>query len=764
YDDRQGKIRARIDDLDLSARGSVSGDRTRFATTTTIGGLTVKQGGVTWLDRVKVDAKVALDAAASGQYTFGDNTVSLNALPLAFSGTVWPKEAATDLDLKFQVLDTTFKSVLSLVPSAFDDSFRGVDASGGLALTGSAVGAYRSADALPAFDVALSVTDGRFKYPSLPTGVDDVDLTLALHHPGGPKDALVIDVPAMSLTAAGTRVRGQAHVEHPVTDPDLTAKIAGVVDLAALRKALPTAAEAAPPSGRVELDVDVAGRMSAFQSGKTDRVKAEGTVSGTDVRYVSEGWPDLMIRSFDVGLGPQTAELRDARISYDDSDLRVNGTADGLLPYLMTDTGTLVGRFHLLSNRLDLRPFQGEEVEAPAASVPPGPAPGTAEPMIVPVPGNVDLAGTAKIGTLVMTDTATMTDVDGTAIVRDGAVRMDSIHASMMGGTVALSGVYLAPTADSADLDLTITGVKLDIAQTVKSFVTMRKLAPLLDGVTGRYDSGITMKVRLGPDGSPDLRALASSGVLAPAAASLRPAALAEASQKLGGDRFGQLDVGGTEIRYVFDNGKVDLKPFTAKLGPAPVTIAGTAGVVDETLDFLLKAKIPTNLLKGTPLLATAKKALGKTADVTVKLTGTWDRPKVAIGLDGGALLDAVKDVADDVLTDALAEARRQGDALVVAAEAQASTLRAQGKLAADKLRSEAKKQGDKLVSEAKGNPLKEAAAKEGAKQLAAQAEKGAVKAEAEADKAADALVAEAKSKRDALLAEAQRKKDAATR
>ena len=116
-------------------------------------------------------------------------------------------------------------SLLSLVPSAYDDSFAGVDAAGTLRLSGTAKGRYVDSDRLPAFDLDLAVENGRFKYPQLPSGVEDIALALTLHHPGGPKDALVVDVSSLSFRTAGAPVKVRAHVEHPVTDPDVRATV-----------------------------------------------------------------------------------------------------------------------------------------------------------------------------------------------------------------------------------------------------------------------------------------------------------------------------------------------------------------------------------------------------------------------------------------------------------------------------------------------------------------------------------------------------------
>lgn len=198
--------------------------------------------------------------------------------------------------------------------------------------------------------------------------------------------------------------------------------------------------------------------------------------------------------------------------------------------------------------------------------------------------------------------------------------------------------------------------------------------------------------------------------------------------------------LGGARVGYAFRDGRIKLDPFTAKLGRIPATVSGTAGVLDRSLDLTMALRVPTAGLAGSPLLASAKKVVGKDVDVRVRLTGTWKDPKVTVGVEGDPALDAVKSVVTEGIDAALERAQAEADRILGAARE-----------AADALRAEGKKKGDQLVKDAKGNPVKEALAKEAAK-----------KVQKEADKAADKLLVEAKAKADELIAAARAKSSSA--
>lgn len=762
YEDQRTGDRIVLDDLGLRSRGDFSQARVRLDTDATIGALSARWGGVTWLSDTRWAADLALELdQQTGALSFGENTVTVNALTVGFRGGLEPVGDDWRMDLGFDTRDTSFKSLLSLVPSAFSSGFDGVDAAGTLSLAGTARGLYRSeGDHLPAFDLAVKVADGRFQYPGLPTAVERIGLDVAITHPEGPTDGVVVDLKRFALTAAGQPVEGRLRLSTPISDPAVDAEIVGKVDLAALRASLPAEAGAPTATGRLDLDLRVSGKASDFTNQAFDRVTAAGRFRGQDLRYESEDLPVVVtFDQLDLELSPQQAKVAALALRYGDSDLKAIGQFDNLVPYWLADA-TLVGSLALESRKLDLRPFQTDE-EAPAEA-----PPGEDEAVIVAIPTDLDFTLDTKIGQM-RTDEFDLDDVRGRVTMRGGALRMEGMKASMLGGEVTFDGSYVAPTDEHADVDLTITGFELDLPKTLATFETFERIAPILKGANGRFDTGLQMATRIKRDGTPDLSILSSKGVFTPAGLTLQPKALADASAQLKSKKYESLQVAGAKVAYAFENGRVRLDPVATKLGGAPATLKGSFGVLDRTLDLKLATKIPTAALAGTPLAAQLGGAVPKEADVELRFGGTWDAPKVTVALEGMAeVVDAVKEAAIDrakeeagkVVTDLVAEARKAGDALIAEAEKAAALVRSEAKVAADKVRSEAKKQGDKLVRDAKGNPLKEAAAKEASKALTREADEQAGKLEREAGRKADGLVAEARKQKEKLIADAEAK------
>ncbi|MFN7144452.1 MAG: AsmA-like C-terminal region-containing protein [Myxococcota bacterium] len=609
----------------------------------------------------------------------------------------------------------------------------------------------------------LQVNDGAFRYPSLPTSVDGIQVDLAVRHPEGGVDATEIDLPRFAANVGGAPITGSLRLRNPVTDPDVAATVVGALDLALLRQALPPSD--ATYAGKAAVDLDVRGRVSQFTAQAVDQVTARGTLRLEDFRYTTPEQPvPVEIDRLHVTLDPRRADLAELSMRLGASDLAARGTVDNLVAYVLTDA-PLVGRMDVTSRFLDLDAFTGGGSEAVASSdgatrgASAGAAPVDAGSRVVVVPTDLDFGLTARAGR-VRYGGHDASDVTGTFALKDGALRIETLRMGLLGGRVELSGAYAAPTDAHADVDMRIEMVDFDAGATVAAFDALGEIVPVARGARGRFDSGFRMQARLGPDLAPDLPTVFSDGRLRTKALSLAPAFLGDVAEKLGNTRFRTLDLDDADLRFEMKNGRVAIAPTSLKVGGVAATLGGTTGALDRTLDLDLAMEVPVASVKAADLLGAIGAAKGGAADVKVKVGGTYDKPTVR--LDVGGVADAIEEkvaaVVEDVTDRLLAEARAKGDALVAEAERLAAKGIAEAKKQGDALRAEAKKRADTLAAEAKGNPLAEAAAKETKKKLLAEADKKIAKLEAEAASKARAGVDAAKKEQARLLREAEAK------
>lgn len=762
YDDQQGGTFVELLDLDHKGEGKINQDRLHLATHTDIASLTVRDGGVGLLNKTRWAADVDLDLDQNnGQITFGDSTIKVNNLAMKLKGSVLPRGDDQVLDLTFSALETSFGSVLSLIPSVYKTDLKGYEVAGTFAMNGSVKGTLAAeGEDLPAFDLALTVEDGHFKGPDLPTALDAVQVDLAVHHPGGPTDLVEVDLRRFHMEITGSPLDGRLKLRHPTTDPDIDTQIKGRLDLASLRTAL-------PPSdlsykGTMDLDIDVAGRVSAFENAELDAVRARGVVQLKDTEYAAEDLPaPVQIDSMKLTLDPQRADLADFQLRIGASDLAAKGTVDNLVPYLLSDK-PLKGRMELKSNFLDLDALSGDE---PAARE--NKEKGTST--VTPVPKNLDLALSADLKR-VRFDGDEYQDVNGTLSVKDGVLRLNPLSAKLLGGSLKLVGTYAAPTAKGADVDVQVQMDRFQVAETVDHFDTLGRLAPIAKGASGQFSSSFQLQTRLGVDMAPDLPTLFSKGSLSFVGVSVVPTFMEKVSDALKNKGIKGLDLNNTSLLYLVQNGKINLDGQSLRVGGLAASLAGSVGALDQTLDLKLDLSVPVGQIKATELLDSLGVAQDGDARLRIGIGGTYDKPTVKVSLADGSVVDNIREAATAAAVAVVgAEAQKlldaakaKGDELIAVAQKAADQLSAGAKEAGDKLRAEAKKQGDKLKAEAKGNPLAVAAANETAEKLNKEAKKKADKLQTEADRKGKAGVDAAKKEADRLVSDAQAKLNAA--
>jgi hypothetical protein len=752
YDDQRAYLGAWVTGLDHRGDGSISGETYRFDNHTTIGSLTVRDGPVTWLKGVAVQAELPVTYQGdTGRIDLGASTLTLNDLTVGFEGSVVPAGEDLALDLSYRAVEASFRSILSLVPGVYSADFADVQTSGTLSLSGSVVGTLPAeGDDLPGFALEVQVSDASVRMPDLPTGVDDIQLDLAVGHPGGDPDNIQVDLRRFRMAVAGSPVTGSLKLRQPMSDPEVEAVAKGRIDLAQLHRALPL--EGVEYRGLLDMDLKVAGRISDFEAARVGRVEAAGRFTLQDVVYRDAELPELVtVSRFSAELGPRDTEISELDMRMGASDLRGSGRFEGLVPWFFAD-GDLGGHLSLHSARFDTNPWledDGSEAGEPDAS------------SLVAVPRDLDLALDADFDTVIY-EQLELTDMVGRLRLVDGAARIEDLDFTMLGGRVSMSGSYVAPTDERADVQLDVDMVDFEVGKVAAAFETLRIIAPVAERATGRFSTDFELSTTLGADLSPDLPTLLSAGLLSSRSLVLQPAFMEKVGSKLGNDRFASIDLERGQLGFRIANGRAQLQPLAVSVGGAEGSLSGSTGVLDKTMDLLLDLKVPTRAIKGSELLDQLGAASKGKVDVQVKIGGTFDQPTVAIGAPGmveavrDAVTDAVQDRVEQVTSALVDEARAAGDELVAQAEKKKEQLVAAAQTQGERLKDEAKKQAQKLEDKAAGNPLAEAAAEEAGKKLKQEARKAAKKLEEEAEKKGDALIDAASSKRDELIAAAE--------
>jgi len=230
-----------LEGLNMKGGGDITTERFDLATELAIEKVGFEYDEVKYLNGQSLDGNVVLDMNyVDYTFTFKQNHLNLSDFGLHFDGFFGMPDEGYDLDLTFASEETTFKSLLSLVPEYYAGDISDLTAEGNVQFDGALKGLYSfEDDGMPAFRFNFRIDDGAFNYPGLPSALQDVNLHVLVDNPSGNIDETAIDVPTLGLTMGTTgRVEGTASVRG-LSTPEIKTDLEGNLDLHALATSLP---------------------------------------------------------------------------------------------------------------------------------------------------------------------------------------------------------------------------------------------------------------------------------------------------------------------------------------------------------------------------------------------------------------------------------------------------------------------------------------------------------------------------------------------
>lgn len=699
YDDKKGGTYVSLEDFNFSGSGDVTQDIYKLQTKTSIGSLTFKSGALAYLSKAKIEAKNDIDVdQKNSKYSFKSNEIDLNDLGLLFDGFVQMNKKNIAMDVTFKSKQAEFKSILSLIPAIYKKDFSQLKTSGTLALDGAVKGSYDSLS-MPAIKLNLQVGNAMFQYPSLPTAVNNINIAASINKPQGSMDLAVVDVPKLHIEIGTDPIDAQIHVSTPVSDPNVTAKVNGRVDLSTVPKMYPMDGLKAL-TGILVAKLDFKGKMSDIDKKNYQAVQADGDLKITNMVYDSKSTP-MAVNVSDLGLtfSPKNVTLSSLNAVLGKSDFSASGTLDNFMGYFF-GKGSLTGVINLKSNNFDANEWLTSSTSStpatPAKPATPAAPASTSGTQYFQVPKGIDVTANSQFGKITYAKIV-LTSVKGNIHVFDEAIHLDNLSANLLGGSATISALYSTKSSKTPQVTFSYDIKTFDMKQTADLVDMSSKMAPVIKYLQGSYSSNLLGSGSLNADMSVNYNSLQGSGKVGiPSAKVVGLPILAKISEATKIKALDNLAITNASTTLKFNNGKVHVDPMDIKLGDGySMNIQGSNGF-DESIDYDVIMTIPTKELSGAasdlinkiPKIPGVNFKLPETINVTLKIGGTVTKPTVGVGKVGG-----IGTSTGDVIKNAEAQAKQ-------AAEDEAKKVAKEG---ADKA---AKDAADQLKNAAKGFKL----------------------------------------------------------
>ncbi len=772
YDDASLTYYMDLKGLDHKGSGDFTQDLFTLSTTTHADTANVVFDGIGYLKNVKADITADLDMDMPNmKFTFKDNEATINQLVLGFDGWLAMPADDIDMDITWNAKKTDFGTLLSLVPAEFASDLSGVQMSGKAAFNGFVKGTYNDTS-MPGFSLVLDVDNGRFKYPDLPAAVENIFVDLKVNSPGGSDmDKMVVDLKRFSLSMAGNPVTARMYLTTPISDPNVDAELKADLDLASVKKVVPMKEDL---SGKLTADVRMKGRMSDVEAQRYEKFQADGEMILSGMKYTSDSLPPVGINTLHFDLSPQFLALENFDGTVGSSSIQAKGRMDNYLQWWLKDS-TLVGSFDMAANKFDLNELMGPGTEETATTE--ATPVDTAKLSVVEVPENIDFSFTTRIGEVIYDDLK-LTNVRGGLRVHEQRIDLKDVFFNLFGGAVNMAGGYETSNPKAPGIDFRYDVKDLDIEQTVTYVDMVQKMAPIAKTAKGKFSSTLTMQARLDEFMEVDMNSLTGKGTLNTKSVRVdgfQP--LVDIAKALKIKEIENTTLQDVSFTYRFEEGKMITDPFDVKIDRIKARVGGSTAFSDQAIDYDMTAKVPTAMFGAAAaqtagsLLGEANRFLGSNIqmpadlDVTVKITGTIDKPVVKPVFAGGSssvketVVEAAKEELnvqiDKAKEDAIARAREEAAKLVAEAQKQADQIKADARREAANVKAQGYKAADDLVAQA-NNPIAKAAAKIAADKAKKEADRKEQQFIAEADKRADGLVESARKKGDDLILKAE--------
>ncbi len=634
YFDYASNLLIALDGLNHSGSGDFTLEVFDIRSTTSIERMMASYNNVEYLKNKELKADLVLHVdMGKNQYSFGQNTISINDFNFGFEGFLQALSDQYNMDISYFGKDNSVKSILSLIPIAYSEDFKDIHAEGNLDFQGQIKGIYsESLNKSPSFNLRMSTVNGQIQYPDLPEALENIRFDLNIDNLTGEVEQTVVDFQNLHVEIGDNPIDASMKINN-LSDYELKATIKADVDLTNLLKIFPV--EETELSGRVEADLLIEGVYDTVNH----TIPISGGLKVNNLYYNSKDLPQgLRITSSDVEFNDKRIDVKTFDGNIGSSDLSLKGHVQNYVDYIINQDAILVGEFDFNSDLFDVNEWLSEGSDDIIEQSDTETSDDSLSTSGYKIPQNINFVMESRIKK-VYYDNLELNDFAGQIIIRDGALQFKEVGFNSLGGQFSIAGTYDTKPEDNSSFDFNLDIEKLSIPESYKKFMTVKMLAPIAEIMEGNFSSNFKLKGKLNKDLSPDLSTLSAKGILNIAYAAIRGSesevisGIANVSRLT--DKSTDVSLSNVILNSEIENGRVFIQPFNVKFGDNNALIAGSNGL-DGSLDYNVKLDVPQEIIKTAGSLFSSVSGQdinvnSENVKLNIKIVGDYNSPKISI-------------------------------------------------------------------------------------------------------------------------------------
>ncbi|MDT0605613.1 AsmA-like C-terminal region-containing protein [Croceitalea rosinachiae] len=593
-------------------------------------------------NKVSLDAVIGIDLKES-KYTFLENKVLVNQLPLVFDGFVKVNEDNQEVDITFNTPSSDFKNFLAVIPEAYSANIENVTTTGNFEVAGQFKGIVDE-EHIPAFDIQINSQNASFKYPDLPKTVKNVFIDTKIKNESGITEDTYVDINKISFQIDEDIFNLNADISELLGNTKVNLHADGKMNLANISKAYPITMDL-DLSGVLTADMTAAFDMVSIEKKQYGNTKTNGQLNLSDFKYSSEELKNpVAITKAGVTFNPNTVTLNSFEGKTGQTDFKADGTITNLLGFLFNEEN-VEGNFKLRSDTFALNDFMMEESESEESQDNP-----TSQQERIKIPSFLDATIDASAATVIY-DNLNLKNVSGQLIVKDEAVKLQNLSSELFDGKLNMNG-SVSTKGDISTFDMTLGMDSFKISESFKALDLFRVLAPVAQALQGKLNSDFKISGNLKDDMTPNLSTLTGNlvGELLSAKISTKDASVLTAlNNSVTFIDLDALDLKDLKTALSFENGRVSVKPFSLNYKDVAIKIDGSHSF-NEQLEYQAILDVPAKYLgdevNGLIAKIDDSSLEGLTIPVTASIGGTYASPNISTDLKSG-VTDLTKQLVD---------------------------------------------------------------------------------------------------------------------
>jgi hypothetical protein len=610
YADLTSKIELKLSDFNHSGNGNLSSEKSDLDTeTSTIASFSLDSVVYLKNNQLALDAVIGIDLTEN-TYTFLENKLQINQLPLVFDGFVKVNKENQEFDITFKTPSSDFKNFLALIPEVYSKNLDGVTTTGNFDVKGS-INGVMDENYIPKFDILINSKNASFKYADLPKTIENIHINTEIGNKTGiTKDTYVV-IDTLSFKIDEDVFNASAKVTELTGNPIVFANLRGNINLANLEKVYPADA-VKNLKGKLYVNAKANFDMQSVEKKQFEKTNVSGNFALSDFVYNDAGFKDpLQISKAEVTLNPEKVTLNNFDAKVGNTDLSAQGKINNLLGFFFKEE-EMEGVFDLASTKFVVNDFMSSEPkDTLSQSV-------NATSQSIKIPSFLNATINAKAQTVVY-DEITLKNVSGTLLIKDQKAVLKDMKSSVFDGLIGFTGnVNTKDNVPTFEMDLDFG--KINVAESFAALDLFQAIAPIATAINGQLNSSIKMTGNLNQDFSPDLNSLngsVSAQLLSSNLETEKIPVLQLLEQNLDFLDTKKLNLDNLKMNLNFENGKVVVNPFTVNYRDIKVDVSGGHGF-DNSMDYNAKIHVPV-------------KYLGKDASKFIAKMSEQDQEKIEI-------------------------------------------------------------------------------------------------------------------------------------